>query len=639
MFLISKWECSKKLRKTALQCFIVMTLVLQKSSPEQRQIDLPTIFQMYINTIQELLKTQHFKEESVFINQHQLDENALTLVIEGIMKFVENDGDANKSIVCGAIIEAKFISILIHIPEELKGWQIDVQHLLLTVVRTIVSLCKCCSKIQESIVQSEDQIHQLFEGLKKLGSPSSKLVSECMNLAFNQEKNEVIIGLAAIKSIEWIPDLIETEQILVAEKLLKMCQMSLQCKKVFCEQKCIQQICITLLSHHSICTNCILLLFTLIEELAKYNIHTVEVKHLLQLLRIELNFSYRKLLLDTILKISASRLNLGVRPNEFLDIQNDTNGITVPDIRKWDSLHGFVFHIWLRLDPYQIENAHYRRHVFSLTTSLGHGFEFFIQKNGNFVVSVITRKETLTATVSSVQLLVGNWHAITVAVIPPKRLFSYYQVNVFLDNHQKLGSTMKFVAFHEPFIYCSIGAPFNKIRRPSASKSKPTFKRMDEVNESPSSVEKSKSIFPSIFDKTIPGLVSQSSLTSYFTLQPLKSGTSSLDPNVKPIPNGMQDTIFGESICLKGQIGGVILAESTINIKTLFDAGPNFAQIIANDLIESFDMGSRFVFCFSPTACANGLCLDLAPGNRFNGHVIESYCRAVSIQVNVFNFF
>lgn len=198
-----------------------------------------------------------------------------------------------------------------------------------------------------------------------------------------------------------------------------------------------------------------------------------------------------------------------------------------------------------------------------------------------------------------------------------------------MDGHQKLGSTMKFIAFHEPFIYCSIGAPFNKVRIPSNSKH--VLKRMDEICDSSPHVEKTKSIFPNLFEKALPGLVTQNSLTSYLSLQSLKS-TSSLDPSVKPVPIGMQDIVFGELVCLKGQIGSIVLAESTINLKGIFDAGPNFSNIIATDLIESFDTSSRFVFCFSPAACADGLCLDLAPGNKFNGHVIENYYHALSIQ-------
>lgn len=188
---------------------------------------------------------------------------------------------------------------------------------------------------------------------------------------------------------------------------------------------------------------------------------------------------------------------------------------------------------------------------------------------------------------------------------------------------------MKFFAFHEPFVYCRIGAPFNKVRRPSNSKH--VLKQMDEVCDLLPQVEKAKSLFPNIFEKALPGLVTQNSLTNYLNLQSLK-GTSSLDPSVKPISLGMQDAVFGELVCLKGQIGSIILAESSISLKALFDAGPNFANVIASDLVESVDASSRFVFCFSPTACADGLCIDLAPGNKFNGHVIENYYHASSIQ-------
>lgn len=204
--------------------------------------------------------------------------------------------------------------------------------------------------------------------------------------------------------------MIENEQIYVTDTLLNLCINSLQCRRIVCEHKCICKIYLALKNHQSLSPKCILNLIRLIEELAKFNIYSVEVKYLFQLLRTELNFEYKKQVLETLLKISQSRLTLGVRPAEFLDIQTDMNGITVPEIRKWDSSHGFVFHIWLRLDPFEGKEAenNYRRHVFSLTTSQGNGFEFFIQKNGNFIVSVVTRKEVLTATVSSVQLLIGK---------------------------------------------------------------------------------------------------------------------------------------------------------------------------------------------------------------------------------------
>lgn len=80
----------------------------------------------------------------------------------------------------------------------------------------------------------------------------------------------------------------------------------------------------------------------------------------------------------------------------------------------------------------------------------------------------------------------------------------------------------------------------------------------------------SRRMFPSLMEKTfLPHIVSQ--VPSYFTL-PLRNTTSS-DPNVKCYPIGMQDSVFGRPVCLKGQLGCILLAEPMTNIKTLIDAG------------------------------------------------------------------
>lgn len=59
--------------------------------------------------------------------------------------------------------------------------------------------------------------------------------------------------------------------------------------------------------------------------------------------------------------------------NEFFDIQNRDDGISVPDIQKWTAsgAFGFIFHAWIRLDevaewesdPY-IDSTRYRRVLF-----------------------------------------------------------------------------------------------------------------------------------------------------------------------------------------------------------------------------------------------------------------------------------
>ncbi|XP_055544656.1 neurobeachin-like protein 1 isoform X1 [Wyeomyia smithii] len=649
MDIISKWESDPGLRKIVLECFTMMAIILQKSSPEQRQIDLLTIFQLFVGAIQTLLKTEHFLQkmspaESFDLAQsdnNYIDVGALSAIIETIERFLPEY--VNKHVLCNAMFEAKFLFTLVQIPDFVKSWNIDQQLLGSTLVRSFHKLCSSSDKMHYNLMHTNN-INILFDGLKQFGRPSHDLVCDCLYFAFDGGDNRNLNARIVSKLIEWISEMSEPEQIYTSDVLLKKCTANLQSKHAVGEQRTIKQIVVYCLQNkHRLAAKCSINLLKLIEELAKHSIHPSELKSMLRLLRIEENFEYRKHLLEVILRVSQYRLSLGTTPEEYLDIQSNTNGITIPEIRKWDTAHGFVFHAWIRLDKdiehfnddENINLQNYRRHLYSLTTNYGTGYEFFVQKNGNFVVSVITRKEFFTATVQSTHLLDGRWHSITVGVIPPKRLFSYHQINVYLDGVQKLGSTMKYPAFAELFHYCAIGAPYNNVRKSAHTSHQSNAARMNVPSPSSSPPmekdEKPKGgLFPNLIDRSFfPGLVSQ--VPSYFTL-PARQSHSSLDPSVKSYPIGMQDLVFGEAICLKGQLGSVLLAETNVNLRSLFEVGPSIASVLANDMIESFDMASKFVFCFSPRACFDGLCLDLAPGNQYNGHVVASTSRILSVQ-------
>ncbi|XP_053679026.1 neurobeachin-like protein 1 [Anopheles nili] len=637
---ISKWESNANLRKLMLHCFALMAVILQKSSPEQRQIDLLTIFQLYIGSIRDLLMTDHFmascSSAASFELSHDddncLDIGAISAAIQTIQEFIPDH--SNKLILCNALFEAKFLAQLVQIPEQVKKWNIDHQALGTVLVETLHKLCYNSEKMQHNLMHT-NYINMLFDGLKDFGKPTSSLINQCLGFAFDELDFRQVNPIVVIKLIEWIPFMGETEQNMLSEVLLKKCSGTLQSKQDVCREKTVKRIVDACLSNsHQLSSKCTINLLKLVEELAKYSIYPTEVNSLFRLLRLESQFDYRKVLLETILRVSHHCSSQGNVPVNFLDIQTNTSGITIPEIRKWETTHGFVFHAWLRLEEEKSLAQNYRRQLFSLTTNYGTGYEFFIQKNGNLVVSVITKKEFFTATVQSPQLLDGRWHSVTVSVVPPKRLFSYHQINVYIDSVQKLGSTMKYASFAEVFHYCSIGAPYNNFRKVSHTSHQSNSARMSPVlDASPSGEkeEKAKSLglFPNIIERTFfPGLVSQ--VPNYFTL-PSKS-TSSLDPSVKSYPIGMQDLVFGEAICLKGQLGAVLLADTNVSLKNLFESGPNIANVLATDMIESFDMASKFVFCFAPNACFDGLCLDLAPGNQYNGHLVASVANTLSMQ-------
>lgn len=125
-------------------------------------------------------------------------------------------------------------------------------------------------------------------------------------------------------------------------------------------------------------------LIKLMEELGKFSITAMELKKTLWLLREEENFDYRKQLLQvcraivlaqivsnrlirsfpqSLASISLHNMSNSTVCNEFLDIQIDTDGITVPDIRKWitSGAYGFIFHGWIRLNDSIIPNVNNTR--------------------------------------------------------------------------------------------------------------------------------------------------------------------------------------------------------------------------------------------------------------------------------------
>lgn len=70
----------------------------------------------------------------------------------------------------------------------------------------------------------------------------------------------------------------------------------------------------------------------------------------------------------------------------------------------------------------------------------------------------------------------------------------------------------------------------------------------------------------------LPALINQ--VPNYFTL-PLRT-SAPLDPNIKSVPAGMQDTIWGTPTSLRGQIGLVCLFHEALTsqqVRTLYEAG------------------------------------------------------------------
>jgi hypothetical protein len=65
-----------------------------------------------------------------------------------------------------------------------------------------------------------------------------------------------------------------------------------------------------------------------------------------------------------------------------------------------------------------------------------------------------------------------------------------------------------------------------------------------------------------------------------------------------------------------------------------FHVGPScFALFAPDEVPECVELTSKLVFCFSPMAYSNNICLDLSPLSKYDGHVMATHCQTHAIKV------
>lgn len=230
--ILSKWECNAELRTIVLKCLAKMVIVLHRSSPVERQIDLLMVFQLYLDMILTLLKTRQFERRpfdekfDVTANNDDdyIDLNALTNVIDNIENILcETQSRLPISMV---IIEANYIATLAGIPKRVQKWEFDRQKLATSVIRALAMLRRTVS-IATNLLCITPHIATLFEGIKLLGKPTKSLIEQCIELAHDSDKKEIIFGDIVTHLVSWIKDMQENEQLFVGESLYRICSQNI----------------------------------------------------------------------------------------------------------------------------------------------------------------------------------------------------------------------------------------------------------------------------------------------------------------------------------------------------------------------------------------------------------------------------
>jgi len=109
-----------------------------------------------------------------------------------------------------------------------------------------------------------------------------------------------------------------------------------------------------------------------------------------------------------------------------------------------------------------------------------------------------------------------------------------------------------------------------------------------------------------------------------------------LPSDTVPHPRGFNSLIFCTSFTASREREGLLCRIGLIcNHKWLFcHVGPScFALFAPDDVPECVELTSKLVFCFSPMAYSNNVCLDLSPLSKYDGHVMAAHCQTHAIKV------
>ncbi|KAE8751100.1 hypothetical protein FOCC_FOCC002185 [Frankliniella occidentalis] len=687
-----------ELRYHALQCFVLMARVLLKSSPDQRQIEVGTMVQLIRDLLIREVKEGSWTSDSI---------HALTQIVSAVKALLVwplppkksqahnisySHAQALHAHMQQLLLDCQIPDALILLLNESASKNMEKQSLAVEVVRVFSALLAGSNSVKERLLKT-DVYTRIADALRSLGDPKRPLLRALLALATeenechsSESENVLKNGHALLVLLRWLPAVPDVDQVWLAENIAKLCNASLQSRVVCSAHQVILEICALMEQHASLSRPTVGELLGLLEGLAAHCITPLELKSIFLLLRegdSEEKCPYQSQLLHAI--SAVARRGEHSDCHYFFNIQNDTDGLSVPGIRKWPGAgYGFSFHCWVKLDSEPdsaapsptspasratspgsaaspasgrsglspmtvktpigshpsspassqtsssrvgVENK--RRQLFNLLTSNNTGVEIFFRADGMLVVAISTKKEFLTATVPDIPLTDNRWHCIGVCITMARRPFGHNQIQVFVDGTQRLSVSIKFPSMSEPFTYCTIGSA---VQRGAAAPGVPWGDGPGaSPRRSPGVLERAAGAGGGL----LPSLMNQ--VPSYLSLPLPLRGSAPLDPNVKSFQAGLQDAVWGSAGCLRGQLGTAALLQDALGpmqARLLFQQGPNWRGLFSSEEgADLSDLVNRLVFCFSPAACWDNLCLDLAPGNKYDGHVLATQCSTLGIKL------
>ncbi|XP_067125871.1 neurobeachin-like protein 1 isoform X3 [Centruroides vittatus] len=623
-YLLSDLLIPSKAKEVVLQCFSEIVHILCICRTDQRQIEISTILDGFVNTIIKICNSNDADE-------HCTDAVNMIGTLQTILCHRDNVS------VRKVFQDMNYCDILLQLLENKTLDKKNGQEVAAAVLSVITGFISKGSHSKKHFI-SKHGFKKLCLSLQNFGQPSPKLIDCLFNLAADNPLGNAPVliknGEIAVAIIDWLPTLESHElQSLCIDRLLNICKIDLHSRIICCQNDIVSTILKCFTQHQKLACKTIGLLLKLLEIYLSHSTTHKDLKEILLLLRPEIDgkqFAYVLPFMHILSSVAKKFTHQG--PSYFFDFQDTHNGITISGLRKWPGM-GFTFHTCLCLDKIEKESPrkYKRRQLYSFLNSYGSGFEAFFTEDSIMVVAASTKKEYHAAVVTDCCLDDGAWHCVTICHMPSRRPFTNSTLVVTIDNKQKLTAQLKFPSLNEPFTSCNIGSGIKTCvsrRRNSAS---------DPANEN-----KSYS-FSSLGGATIGHLSNLLDKEKLLSLAPnltlsqqLKNMLQSTpDPAVQSCPFGSQDTIWGSSDSLKGQMMSVcVFSEALLpaQVKALQLYDQNNSSFFTDDSSEMVDISNKLVLYYNAKASANGICTDLSSNQIYEGKVSGNVCAVSSIK-------
>ncbi|XP_074640856.1 neurobeachin-like protein 1 isoform X2 [Tubulanus polymorphus] len=587
------------------KCVVLIVQILSACSPDQRQVEVNHVFDMYVQTI---LKFAEDQEEGY-------KKYVLIKMLESVNDMMNCK---MKDSLQEVFIESKLSRILVNMLGDCKLGGEDAQTLALTVLDVLMKLMQGKANARKLFKQIVG-VTKFVEVLKSLGQPSKQLLKAVLNMAVECEFTWVdnvhhILqnAQATLALVYWLPDIHSYElQNWLSNHLLSLCSDTYHNRMLSCKDSMIGAIINAFHREKQIDSKAIGNLIKLLESLGSYSITATELKLLIHVLQVP-DMPYMSPLMHA-MGIMA-RQDGRQAALHYFDFTEAKSGIALPTIKKLPG-NGFTFHAWLCLEDARITDdstVHrfdsHRRMLYSFIGTNGAGFEAFFTMDCTLIIAVITKKDYLTITLTDCALNDQHWHCVDIVQCNARRPFSQSQLSVFIDGKLKLTSQFKYPTVTEPLIKCCIGHTGSSI---------PGHKGNYEILQYTGATTSKPRATSFKFSLPLPHL----------------SGGSQ-NSAVNTIPLGNEDSVWGSPISLQGVLGSVCVFHDILHpshVKALYALGPNHMTVFHLEDAEISELGNRLMIYYNAKAYKDGICVDQS-GNHLHGYITGGQCSRTDIK-------